>query len=427
MVIKSRLPSLVNKILGGIILAIIILLLWADTSAPLGLSNARSLGLGGAYTSLARGNEAPLWNPANLSFQDNRGFSLNLISLGAFVENNAFSLKDYNEYNGRFWDDRDKENILSLVPSSGMNLNAQAEASALGLSIGSFSLVTYALGVSDINFPKDPFELLLIGNQMNDTISLKGTSGEAYAYGVLSFSFGKSILRKGEKEIGIGVNLKYLQGIVYQKITKASGEVRIQETGVQGESDLILNSAMGGKGYGLDLGIAAKLDKKWAAGLFLSNPISQIKWDRKTEERGYQFQIDSLNLSNSGNDSVFLSEDYRKDIDHFVTHLPLSAKAGISYQGKEILLAFDWEQGFENAAGVSKNPKLSLGTELRLLTFLPLRTGVSVGGIEGFSLSGGFGLRFGTGFLDFGLISKSALSPNNSKGVGLSVDFGLRQ
>ncbi len=95
-----------------------------------------------------------MWNPANLSFKDNRGFSLNLFSLGAFVENNSFSLKNYNEYNGRFWDDQDKDNILSLVPSSGLNMNAQAEASALGLSIGSFSLVSYALGVSDSEFPK---------------------------------------------------------------------------------------------------------------------------------------------------------------------------------------------------------------------------------------------------------------------------------
>jgi hypothetical protein len=207
---------------------------------------------------------------------------------------------------------------------------------------------------------------------------------------------------------------------------KASGEVRIGETGMEGESDLILNSAMGGKGYGLDLGIATKLNKKWSLGFFLSNPISRIKWDRKTEERGYQFQIDSLNLSNSGNDSVFLSEDYKKEIDPFVTHLPLIAKAGISYQAKKILIAFDWEQGFENGPGVSKTPKLSLGTELKLLTFLPLRTGLSLGGREGFSLSGGFGLDFGLIFLDLGIVNKNALLPNNSKGVGLSLDCGLR-
>ncbi len=44
MVVKSFLPAALNKIIGGIILGIILLLLWVDTSAPLGLSNARQPG-----------------------------------------------------------------------------------------------------------------------------------------------------------------------------------------------------------------------------------------------------------------------------------------------------------------------------------------------------------------------------------------------
>ncbi|MDP2960382.1 MAG: hypothetical protein Q8N71_03060, partial [candidate division Zixibacteria bacterium] len=58
-----------KSIFIALLLALIILLLWVDQSTPLGLSNARSLGLGGAYTAVARDNEAPLWNPANLSFK----------------------------------------------------------------------------------------------------------------------------------------------------------------------------------------------------------------------------------------------------------------------------------------------------------------------------------------------------------------------
>lgn len=415
-----------KSIIKALLLALFLLLLWADQSTPLGLSNARSLGLGGAYTAVARDNEAPLWNPANLSFKDNRGFSLNLISIGVFVENNAFSLNDYNQYNGKFWEDADKNKILGLIPASGLKLNAQAEATALGLSIGSLSLVTWASGVSDLSFPKDPFELLLMGNQTNDTISLEGTSGEAYAYGVLSLSYGKSLYRKGEKEFGIGVNLKYLQGIIYQKVIKASGEVRVNEDQIEGESDLILHSATGGKGYGLDLGIATRLSKKWSLSLFLSNPISRIKWDRETEEKGYEFQIDSLNLSNSDDDSVVLSQDYEKDIDPFITHLPLIAKAGVAYKARKILLAFDWEQGFENGPGVTKTPKFSLGTELKIISFLPLRSGISFGGKEGLSLSGGFGLNFGAVFLDIGIANKKALMPDDSKGIGISLGCGLR-
>lgn len=415
-----------KSILKTALLALFLLFIWFDQSAPLGLSSARSLGLGGAYTAVAKGFEAPFWNPANLSFKDNPGFNLNIFSLGVSVENNAFSLKDYNRYNGSFWDEGDKDKILSLVPATGLNLNAQAEACILGFSYPYFALVSWVTGVSDISLPKEPIELLLIGNQMEDTISLEGTSGEAYAYAALSLSFSSPVYRNEEREIGIGVNLKYLQGIIYEKIVKASGEIRIKESEIEGESDLILRSARGGRGYALDLGIAAKLNEKWTFSFFLSNPLSQIKWSRKTEEKGYQFQIDSLNLASSDDDSVVLSEDYEKDIEPFVTHLPAMIKAGFAYQGKKTLLSFDWEQGFENGPGVSKTPKLSLGTELKLTRFLPLRAGISIGGKEGINLCGGFGLDLGAVYLDLGIANKKALTPDHSKGLGISLGCGLR-
>jgi hypothetical protein len=416
----------IKSILKALLLALFLLLIWVDQSAPVGLSSARSMGLAGAYTAVAKDFEAPLWNPANLSFKDNREFSLNLFSLGVFVENNAFSLKDYNQYNGRFWEDEDKDNILSLIPSTGLNLDAQAEACILGLAGGPLALVSWVTGVSDISLPKDPFELLLFGNQMEDTISLEGTSGEAYAYGTLSLSYGQFIYRNEEKEIGIGVNLKFLQGIIYKKIVKASGEIRIKESEIEGESDLVLHSASGGRGYGIDLGIAAKMNKKWTLSFFLSDPFGQIKWYRKTEEKGYQFQIDSLNLSNSDDDSVVLSEDYEKDIEPFVTHLPVIVKTGFAYQAKKILISFDWEQGLEEGPGVSKTPRFSLGSELKLVGFLPLRGGVSFGGKEGVTLCGGFGLYMAAFYLDIGIANKKALFPNSSKGLGISLGLGLR-
>ncbi|MDH4222418.1 MAG: DUF5723 family protein [candidate division Zixibacteria bacterium] len=416
----------VKSVIKIIILTFLLLFIWVDQTVSLGLSSARSMGLGGAYTAVARNEQAPFWNPANLSFKDNRAFSLNLFSLGALVENNAFSLKDYNNYNGRFWYDNDKNNILGSIPSTGLNLDAQAEACIVGLAGGSVALVSWISGVSDISLPKEPIELLLLGNQVEDTISLEGTSGEAYAYGTLSFSFGQSIYRNEEKEIGIGVNLKILHGIIYRKIVKASGQVRIKETEIEGESDLVLHRASGGRGYGIDLGIAAKKNEKLTFSFFLSNPFSQIKWDTKPEERGYRFQVDSLNLSSSDNDSVILSEDYEKRIEPFVTHLPLIARAGFAYQAKKILLSFDWEQGFENGPGVSRTPRFSLGTELKLVGFLPLRGGITAGGKEKLALSGGTGLDLGLLYLDIGIANKNAISPGSSKGLGFSLGLGFR-
>ena len=58
------------------------------SSSLFGQMHARSLGMANAYTALARGVHAPLWNPANLGLPDNPGFSMNLFSVAAGVDNN---------------------------------------------------------------------------------------------------------------------------------------------------------------------------------------------------------------------------------------------------------------------------------------------------------------------------------------------------
>ena len=60
--------------------------------------SARSAAMGGAFTALAKGVEASRYNPANLGLTDYRQNGLELISIGASINNNSFSLADYNNY-----------------------------------------------------------------------------------------------------------------------------------------------------------------------------------------------------------------------------------------------------------------------------------------------------------------------------------------
>ncbi|MBN1543435.1 hypothetical protein JW992_14945, partial [candidate division KSB1 bacterium] len=50
--------------------------------------SARSLGMGGGASALARGIHAPMVNPANLGLPDNPRFSLSFFSVGAGAYNN---------------------------------------------------------------------------------------------------------------------------------------------------------------------------------------------------------------------------------------------------------------------------------------------------------------------------------------------------
>ena len=66
---------------------------------PLYGQDGVSLGLGGAYTALARGTESIYWNPANLAYYDSldNKKKIKLYSFFAGVGNNSFSIDLYNK------------------------------------------------------------------------------------------------------------------------------------------------------------------------------------------------------------------------------------------------------------------------------------------------------------------------------------------
>jgi hypothetical protein len=106
--------------LGIIGLCVLILLLSGGLAWGRGISNARALGMGGAYTAAARGLEAPYWNPANLGLSDGGRYSIGIFGAGVGLKNNSLTLGEYNKYNGSFLDDSDKEFIMNSVPGDGL-------------------------------------------------------------------------------------------------------------------------------------------------------------------------------------------------------------------------------------------------------------------------------------------------------------------
>ena len=87
-------------------------------------------------------------------------------------------------------------------------------------------------------------------------------------------------------------------------------------------------------------------------------------------------------------------------INGFSTNLPTALRAGVSYYltnviPGSVLLAFDYNQGFNDFPGNSKIPRFSLGAEWSPLGWFNFRTGFSVGGIDGFGWALGVGLDAG--------------------------------
>ncbi|RKY84151.1 hypothetical protein DRP98_05615 [candidate division KSB1 bacterium] len=71
-----------TKTMVNIFSVILLLIFVVSMVKAQGYSDARSLGMARAYTALARGVDAPLWNPANLKLPTSKKFSLQLFSLG---------------------------------------------------------------------------------------------------------------------------------------------------------------------------------------------------------------------------------------------------------------------------------------------------------------------------------------------------------
>lgn len=391
------------------------------TISQAGLSSGKSVGMGGAYSTVARGVESVFWNPANLGFSRSSEKNLMVISMGVTVFNNSFNLEQYNHYNGEFLSTEDKQTILNLIPSEGFNGSLSADLMALGASWYNFAFTISGRGTSSLLLPKDPIQALFFGNEINDTILVSGSDGDAFASVEIGLSYGRTIWKKTDYQLFGGACIRIIRGLVYQKIKESEGEILALETGVEGEGNFLVRSAEGGMGYGLDLGLALKYKEKWTIGLSCLNLLNRINWNRNTEERVYLVKIDSLLAENFDSDSLVVEESYSRPIAHFTTQLPVLFQAGVSYQLRKTILAFDLKHSLTSGVGQINNLSASVGAEHQIYSWLEIRGGISLGENEGITIAQGLGVNVGIYQLDMGIANRNGVWPTKSQGVSVAI------
>ncbi len=408
-----------------LLMFLIITCLLATSATAGGLSSARAVGMGDAQIGLAKGVYAPLYNPANIALSGYGQAGIELAGFGAEVFNNSFSLNDYNSYTGAILSETDKSAILGKIPTDGLELSVRAQAAALTVSLGSFVISANGVAASEVNLSKDVIELLLNGNQLNDTISLNEMYSEAIAYATVGLSTGKTLYKSGTRQLTVGATYKYIKGLAYEDIVRIEGEASTTMSGFSGDGAVVARTATGGTGYSVDVGAALKLSDDYTAGISFSNFLNSITWNNGTEEHYYSFQIDTVTISNMDNDSVFVSDDYSQEIGSFKSKIPTTMRIGIANTSGKLLWAVDWEQGFKLGAGVSSKPRISIGGQYNLIGFLPLRAGYSLGGGRGSTVSFGTGLDLAMFYLDVAATNHGSITSGSSKGLHLAVSTGL--
>jgi hypothetical protein len=189
-----------------------------------------------------------------------------------------------------------------------------------------------------------------------------------------------------------------------------------------------------GSGLGFDIGVSAFLLNSVRVGASVTD-IGSMTWDKYTKSISGKANINVV-LNQAGQDSLtnaFKGET--KDTTSFSYSLPTALHIGGEIRVDEVLTAFpfrwtvavDMHLGFNNVAGNTTTPQFAIGTELDPLAgWLPLRTGIFLGGRERFAWSAGFGIHLANTLdLDFATQSIALLTNPESFRIGSFV-MGMR-
>lgn len=389
---------------------------------------ARALGMGGAYTALARGAHAQAWNPANLGLPDNPSFSMDIFSVGANLSNNSFTKHMYDQYNGKYWDSEAIADILDHIPSNGLAMDVGASVRMLSFSKGRFALTFGADGGGFLRMDKSIFDLLLNGNELNKTYTLENAKGETMSVGYLGLSWGQPIEVDFADCFAIGWTTYIMHGIAYGHLDQSDVSVKTTVNGFNMDGTYRTSYGLGSFGMGIDLGAAARMNDQWTLSAGLMNLLSRVSWSTDAEASQGYFGGDSLAVLDFSDDDEkddFQDSSWTVKGQSLSRGLPVVFRVGTAYAYEDVLFTADYIQGFKRRVWTATTPQLSLGAEWRKIKWLPLRMGFAFGGNLGVGTSFGFGLRPGRFALDLGILNRGFVTSGASKGLYLGLDIGV--
>jgi hypothetical protein len=288
-----------------------------------------------------------------------------------------------------------------------------------------------------VMIPQDYARFALYGlDSLGSSYLLDGAGVGGWWWREYNLSFGMRLpVKPGViRQLYAGVGLKLVQGFGIAETVRSHGFLENQRTGINqyvllfeldylvrrsgssflGNSgeDFTLFPEPAGSGFGIDIGVAANLDGVMTS-LSITD-IGSINWTGNlSESHSSYYGAITDPFDEAIQDSI---ENAFKGVTspggEFSTSLPTRLRIGFSFVSDSVralrnfpsglLIAFDYTQGLTNSLNNTTTPRFSLGIEYRPLQFLPIRTGLSVGGRTKFRWAVGFGLDFHYVSLDLG-------------------------
>jgi len=417
-ILLRRNPAAATALIGLLALGLL-----APTTAS-AQGSIRAWGMGGAQTASARGLGAVEFNPANLALSS--GTNVGLAGVAVDVNNNSLSLDRYNEITGAYLNEADKEQLLGDIPESGFQLDADVRASAMGAQFGDLAVSFEAWGAGSGNLDRDYFDLVLFGNELNETIDFSNTHGEGFALATAALSYGSHLYSGGGFDVYGGMTARYFQGIYEMHVEEAYGQMATTMEEISGEAFVSTLSSKGGQGAGMDLGLAVQIPDSWTLGLAFDNVMTNITWSTDVEAHEFRLTASDINLANDSFDDSVADADTTFYGGEYSTSLPRVMRLGAANRFGKFDVAVDYVQGFETRGTSSTTPQLNLGAEWGLCSYIMPRAGMRLGGAFGKSLAGGLGLGLGPWKVDLAAMTRGGVTGGGTKGVGFAAGTSLQ-
>ena len=250
--------------------------------------DARGLGLCNAYTVTSRGVSAVGYNPANLGYTEDLGFSADLLDIKLSASNNFMSLALFNKYftgdrNGDPFDletlrpgseQTHKAYLLSQIPEEGfaVDLGVSVPLPLLNVSLGNYAFTSGIEYYMKNSLPRSLFEIIMEGNQVGRSFDLALTQ-DVLLISNFSFSFAIPF-----EKYNVGATVKYLAGLGFAGVDSSGGTFSTQATGLESDGFYRYTRAIGGNGLAVDLGFNTRKIGDWQYGFAINNVIGFINW-----------------------------------------------------------------------------------------------------------------------------------------------------
>ena len=420
----------------------------------------RVVGLSGAYTTIAEGIFCVGYNPALITRAHDKPFMLQMYQSDRGFLGNFFSIENVAQFSGDTLNNKEKDDLFENFEDGGgvsFFQDRHLPIPFLNYSKGNTAFTSNLVILNNFKIPLGLLELVFYGNggkpdlDMTLNLEILGVNEFGYTFGIPFES------------LSFGVTLKYLQGLFYMGIDPDSSSANLitSDIGLYGGGKYLIRQGIGGKGFGLDLGVVTKEINGWTFGASMINVIGTIEWNKPSGMKDflekypdlfagfypfkwggrtvqddeailYTYSIDTLRADNLSQDSLFTNKtEFIKDTLEngdpriFETRYPALFRFGFSKKMPTYIVASDLVAGFQDKYYARAKWRWSVGLEWTKMESFPLRIGYSWAGADLKELSMGFGYRKGPLIWDFGFAFRNGTWLHTMKGFNLSTGITL--